>query len=473
MLSADIISRLEAIVGREHCRRGVLDLELYSYDSSPFFHPPELVIFPGTAEEAAAVMALARRENLPLVARGAGTSLSGGAVPWKGGLILATGRMNRVLNLDFLEETVLVECGVVNLDLQNYLAKHGYMFPPDPASQKSATLGGNIAENAGGIKGVKYGITKHHVLGLEILMDDGRLTRTGRLAAPEEAAGPDLSGLFLASEGTLGLVTKALLKITPLPESYRTVSAVFDDLEKSGRAVSEIIAAGIIPTAMEILDHNLVVALEDYLHLGFPREAEAVLLIEVDGLGPELDRQMDRIMAICRQAGASSLSSANTAEERDKLWLARRSGNGAMGRIKPALICQDVTVPVNKLPAMLSLVQDVARRHDIIIVQIAHAGDGNLHPHLLYTPGDEPEYARAMEASHDIFLAAIEAGGTLTGEHGIGLEKVAFMDRQFTEDELAFMAGIKNALDPEGRLNAGKILPERCLEKAGAAGVNE
>ncbi len=469
MLSEEIIRRLEALVGPANCRRGPLDLELYSYDSSPFFHPPDVVVFPRTAEEAASVVALAHEFHLPLVARGAGTSLSGGAVPWKGGIMLATGLLNRVLEIDLLEETVLVECGVVNLDLQNYLEPFGYMFPPDPASQKSATLGGNIAENAGGIKGVKYGITKHHVLGLEILMDDGRLARTGRLASGREAAGPDLTGLFLASEGTLGLVTKALLKITPLPASYRTVSAVFDDLSKSGRAVSEIIAAGIIPTAMEILDHNLVVALEDYLHLGFPRDAEAVLLIEVDGLGPELDSQMDRIMAICRQAGADSLSSSNTAQERDKLWLARRSGNGAMGRIKPALICQDVTVPINRLPDMLSLVQDVARRHDIVIVQIAHAGDGNLHPHLLYTPGDEEEYARAMEASHDIFLAAIAAGGTLTGEHGIGLEKIAFMDRQFTGDELSFMFNIKKALDPEGRLNPGKLLPENPGAKPQAA----
>ncbi|UQZ88676.1 glycolate oxidase subunit GlcD [Deltaproteobacteria bacterium Smac51] len=451
------------IVGQEHCRHGILDIELYSYDSSPFFFKPDAIVFPGTTEELAKVVRLAHDKNVPLVARGAGTSLSGGAVAAKGGIMLVTTRLNRVLELNPLEETVLVESGVVNLNLQNYLAEHGFMFPPDPASQKSATLGGNIAENAGGPKGVKYGITKHYVHGLEVVLADGSLTRTGALADVADQAGPDLTGLFLASEGAFGLVTKALLKITPLPQNYRTVLAIFDDLGKSGKAVSEIIAAGIIPTAMEIMDHELIVALEDYLHLGFPLDAQAMLLIEVDGLGPELDGQMERIVSICREVGATSIGAANTAEERDKLWLARRSGNGAMGRIKPALIVQDVTVPVNRLPEMLSLVQEVAKKHNVIIVQMAHAGDGNLHPHILYTPGDDEEYARALEASHDIFTAALAAGGSLTGEHGIGLEKISFMDKQFNRDELNFMAAMKRTLDPQGRLNPGKVLPQEYL----------
>jgi len=464
MLSEETRRSLISIVGAGNCRWGELDLALYSYDSSPFIQQPDAVVFPETAEQAAAVMRLAARENIPLVARGAGTSLSGGAVAWKGGIMMAGVRLNQVLELDLVEETALAECGVVNLDLQKFLEPHDYMFPPDPASQKSSTLGGNLGENAGGMRGVKYGITKHHVLALEVVLADGQIIRTGRLAQGSEAAGPDLTGLFLASEGALGFITKALLKITPLPKQFRTVSAIFDDLGKSGRAVSAIIAAGIIPTAMEIMDHNLIVALEDFLHLGFPLDAEAMLLIEVDGLGPELDRQMDRIVVLCREAGATDLSSAETAEQRDKLWLARRSGNGAMGRIKPALMVQDVTVPVNRLPEMLSLVQEVAAKHEVIIVQMAHAGDGNLHPHILYTPGDDDEYRRAMEASHDIFDAALAAGGALTGEHGIGLEKVDFMDRQFTADELAFMARIKKSLDPQGILNPGKVLPESCLQ---------
>jgi glycolate oxidase len=334
------------------------------------------------------------------------------------------------------------------------------MFPPDPASQRSSTLGGNLGENAGGIKGVKCGLTKHHTLGLEVALADGRVIRTGRLARGPEAAGPDLTGLFLASEGTLGLVTRALLKITPLPAGFRTVSAVFADLGAAGRAVASVIGAGLIPTAMEIMDQSLIAALEDYLRLGFPRDAEAMLLIEVDGLGPELDPQMDRIVELCRQAGATEIKAADAPRERDALWLARRSGNGAMGRLKPATIVQDVAVPIKRLPDMLRLVRETARRHDLLIVQMAHAGDGNLHPHILYDPGDPAEYGRALEASRDIFLAALEAGGTLTGEHGVGLEKVAFMPRQFTPDELAFMGRLKKALDPRGLFNPGKILPE-------------
>lgn len=460
MLSEEAYKKLQAIVGAANCHRDELDLALYSYDSSPFIHRPEAVVFPHTADEVAAIMRLASQEKISLVARGAGTSLSGGAVAYQGGILVVATKMNKILELNILEGTVLVECGVVNLDLQKYLEPHGYMFPPDPASQKSATLGGNLAENAGGMRGVKYGITKHHVLGLEVALADGRLARTGHL---DPGAGPDLTGIFLASEGTLGFITKALLKITPLPHDYRTVSAVFDDLSNSGRAVAAIIAAGIIPTAMEIMDHDLIVALEDYLHLGFPLEAEAMLLIEIDGLGPELDRQMDRIMTLCREAGATELKAAESAEQRDNLWLARRSGNGAMGRIKPATMVQDVAVPINQLSAMLSLVQKVAKQHNITIVQMAHAGDGNLHPHILYQPGDDDEYRRALAASHDIFDAALAAGGTLTGEHGIGLEKVDFMDHQFSPQDLQFMAQIKKALDPLGLLNPGKVLPSRCL----------
>jgi glycolate oxidase len=359
-----------------------------------------------------------------------------------------------------LEETVLVECGVVNLELQNALAAQGYMFPPDPASQKASTIGGNIAENAGGIKGVKYGITKHHVLGLELILDDGTLVHTGALAEGDERAGPDLTGIFLASEGTLALVSRALLKITPLPKSYRTITAIFDDLEKSGRAVSAIISAGIIPTALEIMDHRLIMALEDYLHLGFPTDAEGMLIIEVDGLGPELDAQAERISELCRQVGATEIKQAATEEERNRLWLARRSGNGAMGRIKQGLIVQDVTVPVEKLPGMLTQVQTIANKHNVIIVQMAHAGDGNLHPHLLFDLKDEAEYQRCLDASAEIFKQALAAGGAITGEHGIGLEKVTYMPDQFTKEELDYMGLIKKALDPTGILNPTKVLPQ-------------
>ncbi|MDL2259955.1 FAD-binding protein [Deltaproteobacteria bacterium OttesenSCG-928-K17] len=464
MVTQEFIDQASRIVGRRNCFTDAVSIELYSYDSSPFIHRPDLAALPGSLEELSALMRLAAGHNVNVVPRGAGTSLSGGAVAKEGGLMLPLTRLNKIIKLDLLEETVVVEGGVVNLELQNYLAPHGYMFPPDPASQRSATIGGNIAENAGGPRGVKYGITKHHVTGLTLVLDDGSIARTGSLA--ESRSAPDLTGVFMASEGAFGIVAQAELKITPLPEAYRTILAVFDDLGNSGRAVSNIIAAGILPTAMEIMDHQLIVALEDYLHLGFPLDAEAMLLIELDGLGPELDGQMRAVFDICEKAGAVSLSTAKNSEERDRLWLARRSGNGAMGRIKPATIVQDVTVPISELSGMLSLVQTIAQKHNVTIVQMAHAGDGNLHPHLLYDPYDEAEYDRCLAASHDIFQAALDAGGALTGEHGIGLEKISVMDKQFNDDELAFMARIKSALNPDGRLNPGKVLPENYLPKA-------
>ncbi|MDR0622358.1 MAG: FAD-binding protein [Deltaproteobacteria bacterium] len=455
------LKALTDIVGRGYCRSHPIDLELYSYDSSPFIHYPWAVVIPGTVDEMAEVVSLCRRHGWPLTCRGAGTNLSGGAVAHRGGVLMSTTRLNRIVDIDLLEETALVECGVVNLDLQNALAPVGYMFPPDPASQKASTLGGNVAENAGGIKGVKYGITKHHVLGLELILDDGSMVKTGKLKRGLEFNEPDLTGIFLASEGTLALVGRALLKITPLPTSYRTMSAIFDSLFKSGQAVSAIIADGIIPTALEIIDRTLIAALEDYLHLGFPVGAEAMLLIELDGLGPELNAQLARIKDICFKAGAVGIEEAENEEDREKLWLARRSGNGALGRVKPATIVQDVTVPIVHLPKMLSLVLDIAERHRIVIAQMAHAGDGNLHPHILFDPSDGQEYVRCLKASADIFAAALKVGGTITGEHGIGLEKVAFMSDEFTEAELDFMASIKASLDPTGILNPDKVLPKK------------
>ncbi|MDR2387103.1 MAG: FAD-binding protein [Deltaproteobacteria bacterium] len=459
--SPQSLKALSDIVGPAFCRSQPIDLELYSYDSSPFIHYPSVVVIPGQVEEMAEVVSLCRRHGWPLTCRGAGTSLSGGAVAHRGGVLMSTTRMNRLLEIDLLEETALVESGLVNLDLQKALAPFGYMFPPDPASQKASTLGGNIAENAGGIKGVKYGITKHHVLGLELILDDGSLVKTGALKKGFEFIAPDLTGIFLASEGTLALVARALLKITPLPKSYKTLSVVFDSLLKSGQAVSAIIAQGIIPTALEIMDRRLIAALEDYLRLGFPVGAEAMLLIELDGLGPELDPQLAKIKDICFRSGAVSLEEAETAEDREKLWLARRSGNGALGRIKPSTIVQDVTVPIVHLSKMLSLVQEVADRHQIIIVQMAHAGDGNLHPHLLFDPSDGQEYLRCLKASAEIFAAALKVGGTITGEHGIGLEKVTFMTDEFTKVELDFMAAIKSGLDPTGIFNPDKVLPQK------------
>ncbi|MDL2226164.1 FAD-binding protein [Deltaproteobacteria bacterium OttesenSCG-928-M10] len=463
MLSMNLINEFKAVVGPENCRYHAIDLDLYSYDSSPFVYQPDLLLFPRTAEEISKIVKLAAMHGVPVTPRGAGTSLSGGAVAKAGGVMIITTRMDKVLELDLLEETVLVEPGLVNLELQNYLKPHGYMFPPDPASQQASTLGGNIAVNSGGLKCLKYGVTKHYVKGLEMVLNDGRIVRTGHLALADEDGGPDPSGIFLSSEGTMGVITKALLRITPLPADTIAVSAVFDSQEKSGRAVSSIIAAGILPAKMEFIDNLLIVAVEDYLHLGFPRDAEAILLIEVDGQGPELPRQMEDIAELCRKAGALSIQTAQTPEEQDLLWVARRAAGGVLGRIKPAYLPHDIAAPVSKLGTLLTTVAEIGRKHGLLIAKSGHVGDGNIHPELLYDPNDPEETERAKRVFTEVGLAVLPLGGTITGEHGVGLEKIEFMVHEFTPDELEFMSQIKKTFDGRGLMNPGKILPEEYL----------
>lgn len=457
MLEPHIISALKRCVGKDNVLTSRRTLEVYAYDSSPFIRLPDAVVFPESVEQVVEVLKLAAEHSLPLVPRGAGTCLSGSAVPWHGGISLVLTKMNRILDIDPLAKTALVEPGVINLRLQEALEPFGLMFPPDPASQKAATIGGNVAQGAGGIRGVKFGVMKNHVLGLEVVLPDGRIITTGMLSS-EGLFGPDLTGIFNGSEGTFGVITKALLKLTPLPEKTMTASAAFGSLDEAGKAVSTIIAQGIVPTTLELLDNTLIKAVDDFLQLGLPRDAEALLLVEVDGYAIELERQMDTIKEIFTRNNARDFKMANTEEERAGLWLARRSGNGALGRIKPSYMVQDVTVPIHKLPEMLRFVTQVAEKHNVTIAQMAHAGDGNLHPHLLYSPDDPEEYKRVEAASSEIFAKALELEGTLTGEHGIGLEKLAYMKDAFSPEDLDFMARVKQALDPSLYFNRGKII---------------
>ena len=386
MLSPHVQRELTRIFGEDDVLTSPISCEAYAYDSSPFFAQPEAVVLADSTEEIGQLMELATRHGIVVIARGAGTNLSGGCVPTHGGIVVAMSRMNRILEIDPLNETAWVEPGVTNMALQEAVAAHGYMFAPDPASLKVATIGGNVAECAGGMRGVKFGVTRDHLLALEVVMSDGEVVMLGE--GGKYLPGIDVTGLFCGSEGTFGIVTKIKVKLTPLAEAVRTMMAVFDSLDKAGDTVSAIIAKGIIPTTLEIMDQVLVRAVDDFLQLGLPREAEAILLIEVDGFAVEVDRQCETIVAICTRQGATRVSRANSEEERKNLWLARRSGNGALGRIKAAYMVQDVTVPRYKLPGMLRLVADIARKYGIVIAQMAHAGDGNLHPHLLYDPYD-------------------------------------------------------------------------------------
>lgn len=456
-MTPDIINRLKKIVGNNDVLTSKISMEMYAYDSSPFIFQPGAVVFPESTEEVADIMRLGNETGIKVVPRGAGTCLSGGAVTPDRGIILVLTKMDKILDIDVINETALVETGVINLNLTKAVESMGYMFAPDPASLKVATIGGNVAECAGGIKGVKYGVTKEHVLGMEVVLPTGEIVQLGGFPNPADNR-PNLAGIFNGSEGTFGVITKILVKLTKKPEAVRTMAAIFDSLDKAGEVVSAIISKGIIPTTLEIMDRASLRAVDDFLKLGFPKDAEALLLIEVDGYEVEVDEQIDTIAGICREMGASSYKKAENEAERENLWKARRSGNGALGRIKPAYMVQDATVPRSKLPEMFRKVTELGQKYNIIIAQIAHAGDGNLHPHLMYDPKDEAEHHRAEEASAEIFKAALDMEGCLTGEHGIGLEKLPYMELAFSKDDLEFKAKVKKILDPNSILNPGKVI---------------
>ena len=456
-MTPDIINRLKKIVGNHDVLTSKISMEIYAYDSSPFVYQPGAVVFPKSTGEVAEIMKLANETGVKVVPRGAGTCLSGGAVTPDRGIILVLTKMDKILDIDVINETALVETGVINLNLTKAVDPMGYMFAPDPASLKVATIGGNVAECAGGIKGVKYGVTKEHVLGMEVVLPTGEILQLGGLPNPADNK-PNLTGIFNGSEGTFGVITKILVKITKKPEAVRTMVALFDSLDKAGEVVSAIIAKGIVPTTLEIMDKTSIRAVDDFLNLGFPKDAEALLLIEIDGYEVEVDEQIDIIAEICKEMGASSYKKAENEAERENLWKARRSGNGALGRIKPAYIVQDATVPRSKLPEMLRKVTELGQKHNIVIAQLAHAGDGNLHPQILYDPKNETEYHKAEEISGEIFKAALDMGGCLTGEHGIGLEKLPYMELAFSKEDLEFKAKVKRTVDPNLILNPGKVI---------------
>lgn len=455
----NLASALSKAIGKTKVDKSTAVCQMYAYDSSPFMNPPEIVVFPESTADVSEILKIAFKENIPVVPRGAGTCLSGGAVPVRAGISLVTTRMDSILEIDPVSRAALVEPGVVNLELQKALSPYHLFFPPDPASQKVATIGGNVAECAGGIQGVRYGVTKNYVLGLELVLNDGSVVRTGMLS-PEECIGADSTGIFNASEGAFAVITKILVSCMPKPESVRTALAAFPSLGDAANAVSSIIKRGIVPTALELMDKTLVKAVDDFLGIGFPAEAEAVLLLEVDGYEIDLDGQLEGMVEICKTHGAGYVRQAQSEDEREKLWRARRSGNGALGRIKPAYVVHDVTVRRDHVATLLTRIQQIGEAHNIVIAQMAHAGDGNAHPHLLYDPAEKNIQRTLHQVTEEIFKVALRLGGTLSGEHGIGLEKKAYMDLQFSKPTLGFMSHIKKSMDPSGILNPGKVLPD-------------
>jgi glycolate oxidase len=459
---ANLIERLERIVGSNGVFHRPSDLLVYEYDGSVEGAVdtalPAAVVLPTTTEQVAAIVQLANQAELSVTARGAGTGLSGGAVARTGGIIVSMTRMDRIIEIDREDRTALVEPGVVNLELSETTIPGGYFFAPDPSSQRACTIGGNVAENSGGPHCLKYGVMTNHVLGLEVVLPDGRVVWIGGRAGG--GAGYDLTAAMVGSEGMLGIVTKALVRLTPLPEATLVLVAAFADIESASYAVSRVIAAGIVPAALEMMDDVTIQAVEPAYHAGYPMDAGAVLLIEIDGYAEDVSAVQDEIVEICRQAGATMIRLATDKAERDLLWKGRKMAFGAMGRLAPNNYLHDTVVPRSKLPATLHRVKEVSRSYKMPIANVFHAGDGNLHPLILFDRREKGAMERVLEASKEILNYCVEVGGALSGEHGIGTEKREYMTMVYSADDLAAMAGLKNSFDPVGRFNPEKVFPK-------------
>lgn len=434
------------------------ELMLYEYDGSALDQAtPDIVVAPATTADVAAAVRIAAEAGWPIVPRGAGTGLSGGSVAALGGLVVSLARFDRVLRIDAENRIAVVGAGVVNVDLSEQTASVGLHFAPDPSSQRSSTIGGNAAENAGGPHCLKYGVTTNHVVAATVVLSDGSVVTLGGDAP--DAPGYDLLGAFVGGEGTLGIATELTVKLTPNPEDVRTFLAIYDDLDAAAQSVSAIIAGGIIPAALEMLEGLGVRVVEESVHAGYPTDARAVLLIEIDGMREELAVQAEQITAICAANGAREVRAANDEEQRKKLWAGRKGALAACGRLQPHYHIQDGVVPRSRLTEVLRFTEDVAARYNLMIVNIFHAGDGNLHPLLLFDLREAGVLERAIAAGEEILRACVAAGGTISGEHGIGIEKRDYMQWIFSEVDIAAQLQLRAALDPRGVMNPCKQLP--------------
>jgi glycolate oxidase len=456
---------LEGIVGRGAVLSDPDELLVYESDGLTLFRAlADFVVFPTSTEHVAAVVRLAAREGLPFVARGAGTGLSGGCLPAEGGIVISLMRMNRVLEVDYENQLAIVEPGLVNLHLSWRVGPRGYYYAPDPSSQQACTIGGNIANNSGGPHTLKYGVTTNHVLGLEVVLPDGEIVWLG--GRTRQAQGYDLVGVFVGSEGTFGIATKIVVRILKKPQAVKTVLGVFDRIEQASAAVSAIIARGLVPAAVEMIDQLTIEAVEDAFDCGYPRDAAAALLVEIDGLAAGMELQVERIVEACRDSGAREVRTARDEAERQLLWKGRKSAFGAFGRISPAYMVMDGVIPRTKLPYVLERVNAIVATHGLRVCNVFHAGDGNLHPNILYDPRRPGEEARVVAAGAEIMKVCAEVGGSISGEHGIGLEKSDFMPFIFSAADLAAMQRLKSAFNPTGLCNPGKVFPtnKSCVE---------
>jgi glycolate oxidase subunit GlcD len=457
MLDAAVLRELRQIVGADHvaCRR--TDAEVYSYDGSLAVAAPEAIVFPADTEQTAAVVRLASAAGVAYLPRGFGTNLSGGTIAYHGGLVIGLTRLNRILAIEPAGRYAVVQAGVTNLELQQALAPRGFLFAPDPASQKAATLGGNLAENAGGPHCVKYGVMTNHVLGATAVLPGGEVLRMGGPAL--DPPGYDLRGVLVGSEGTLAVVTEMVVRIMPTAESLLTMLMVYDEIADAARSVSAIVAAGMTPATLEMMDKAIIHAVEASKPCGYPLDAAAVLIVEVDGPLAGLAQQAERIAELCLQTGCREVRRAKDAAERDLLWAGRRGAFGALARMAPSFLVADCTVPRTRLPDALIQVAAIANRYRLGHSNVFHAGDGNLHPVILFDPRDPDQVERVHRAGHEIMEACVALGGTISGEHGVGTEKLHGMRLVFSEDDLDFQRQLRAAFDPQGLLNPGKLLP--------------
>ncbi|HET6880410.1 MAG TPA: FAD-linked oxidase C-terminal domain-containing protein [Pirellulales bacterium] len=459
--TTDLISladRFRRLLGPEGVLASHGELMVYECDGFTIAkNAPDIAVFPRTTEHVRKIVEWCNEAGVAFLPRGAGTSLAGGCLPVGGGVMIVLTRMKEILEINLRDRYAVVQPGVVNVWLTQALKGTGYHYAPDPSSQGACTIGGNVATNSGGPHTLKYGVTVNHVLGVEAVLADGSVVELGGPA--EDGPGLDLTGTLVGSEGTLAIVTKIWVRLTRDPQSVRTMLGIFESVDDATNAISEIIGAGIIPAALEMMDQGILQAIEAAFHFGFPLDAQAILLVEVDGLEAGLDEQRDRIVELCLQSGAREVRQANSPQERQLLWKSRKQAFGAVGRLSPSYCTQDGVVPRTKLPHILRRIYEIGAKYELRTVNVFHAGDGNIHPILLFDERNAAEVKRVLAASEEILEECLACGGSVTGEHGIGVEKLGFMHKMFTPDDLAVMERLRLAFNPRGNLSPGKMLP--------------
>ncbi|HEY3135816.1 MAG TPA: FAD-linked oxidase C-terminal domain-containing protein [Blastocatellia bacterium] len=459
ILPVKVIEQLQRVLGKNFVKTDRDELLVYEADALTIHKlPPSAVIIPGSAEEVAAAVRILAAEGIPFAPRGAGTGLSGGALSLQGAVIFELARLNKILKIDIDNRFAVVETGVINLHVSQAASPNGYHYAPDPSSQMACTIGGNVAENSGGPHCLKYGMTTNHVLGLEVVLPTGEIVNLG--GGGVDAPGYDLLGVFVGSEGTFGIATKATLKLTRLPQAIKTLLAEFMTVTDASRSVSDIIAAGIFPAALEMIDQATIRAIEESIYAGgFPTDVAALLIIEVDGLAAGLEHDAARAAEICQRNEARAVRVAKDQAERERLWAARKRAFGAMGRIKTDLMIQDAVVPRSRLPEVLDEIYRIAARHRLTVANVFHAGDGNLHPNISFDGRDPDQVARVEAASKEIMQLCVSVGGSITGEHGVGMDKIESMRLIFSESDMERMLAVKEVFNPSGLCNPGKVIP--------------